>query len=152
MNDSHDIQTDLDWAQRAATKAMFSKCPKCGAGVHRRDFGVSYGYCESRWGERPGDLNQSQFCRIRELEAQLASANQRIRELTEWRPMSSAPRDGREVRLHNSSVADGVNTWAGRWVERADGTSAWMVWYRRLDDSQFTGWLPLTAYATDESQ
>lgn len=75
--------------------------------------------------------------------AQLAAANQRIRELTEWRPMESAPRDGREVRLHNSSVVGGVNTWAGHWVTRSDGSSAWLVWHRFLDDSQFTGWLPL---------
>lgn len=124
-----------------------NKCPKCGGDlVAGRDSGSMLVYeCSSiSWGRE--DFQQSDPCRIRELEAQLAAAreiaqkyedryfaaNQRIQELTEWRPMESAPKDVPILTKMKHGVIEGV--WDG---EEARGYYFQDIgWYPK-------GWLPL---------
>lgn len=63
---------------------------------------------------------------------------ERVRELTEWRPMESAPRDGKALLLH----ATGFVTVGRRFSE---GAWSFMCVYgsRHEEDSAFRGWLPL---------
>ena len=68
------------------------------------------------------------------LRAQLAERDARIRELTEWRPMSEAPRDGRDILARIPGGYDVVGWTGTAWT---DGSQDY------FQDSHFLGWLPL---------
>lgn len=73
----------------------------------------------------------------RQLERELAEANQRIRELTEWRPMESAPRGGN---LLAKDVLGAVHTVSpavtpGLWIDCKSG--------RAFIPGSLVAWLPL---------
>jgi hypothetical protein len=74
-------------------------------------------------------------------EAERDAALERVRELTEWRPMESAPRDGDAILLLENDGNKALAYWspdAGAWVSASGyGSSFW------ADDDDYNGWLPL---------
>lgn len=59
-----------------------AKCPKCGAESKQWQNATGQMFCCDSWLPTDGELDQSNECRIAELEAALAEAERRIRELT----------------------------------------------------------------------
>lgn len=65
--------------------------------------------------------------------ARAIEAEKKVKELTEWRPMDTAPRNNTDIMLTNGRVA-----WPGYW-----DLSHWVVMDHNFSDSEFMGWLPL---------
>jgi hypothetical protein len=74
-------------------------------------------------------------------EAERDAALERVRELTEWRTMESAPRDGDAILLleyYGDKVLAYWSTDADAWVSASGyGSHFW------ADDDYYNGWLPL---------
>ena len=73
-------------------------------------------------------------CQAEEACANLVRKDARIRELTEWRPMSEAPRDGRDILAMMPGGHDVIGWTGTAWT---DGSKDY------FQDSHFLGWLPL---------
>jgi hypothetical protein len=84
---------------------------------------------------------RSELVRLRELEQQRDAALERVRELTEWRPMETAPRDGTAILLVESF---GESRVIARWVDETwASVCAYSGTFYTDDDDFYHGWLPL---------
>ena len=159
---------------------MESSCPKCGADREKTKytptrlvggesvFGDAY-TCGCRvW--RDNKITPAVNC----LRRQLAAANAKLAEMARlaeetrlnvdaitgvggWRPIETAPKDGRAVLLHNNSApgspsghmesCEGYNTVVGEWWGGEDTPGKWMCYMDAIEDPRCpfdpTHWMPL---------
>ena len=84
---------------------------------------------------------------LNHLRAQLDAAQQQIKNLTELRPMNTAPRDGRMILAQpDNTYAPMVITAAAKTLWDAPGSGH----DRTYDNDDFVGWLPLPAATAKE--
>ena len=83
---------------------------------------------------------RSELVRLRELEQQRDAALERVRELTEWRPMETAPRDGTAILLVESF---GESRVIARWVDETWASVCAYSGTFYTDDDFYHSWLPL---------
>lgn len=106
-------------------------CPKCGAAAEKPTRSAHLVYACGSF-----EVIQAHRCRIAQLERELAEANSRIRELTEWRPMESAPSNERILVLDMFN-----NVTLAQWNERFRAWKDVEEFYHA--NHNLKGWLPL---------